>query len=214
MPPTFRHAMAAVSLTVALTLATSTATITFASASARPAAPATMSWDSWAATTSGLPPHSIWIDEVATVTDRASAYLATRLPDSTIEPAVVLDIDNTTLETTYAGGITIPAILPSLALAEQAHDSGAAVIFVTARPAILRQITVHNLEEAGYAVDDLHMRGILDFSDKQTLKTNARIQIEEAGYTIVANIGNNDSDVAGGHAERTFKLPDYHGQLS
>jgi hypothetical protein len=45
------------------------------------------------------------------------------------------------------------------------------------------------------------------------MKTNARIAIENSGYTIVANVGNSATDLAGGHAERTFKLPDYDGQL-
>jgi hypothetical protein len=48
----------------------------------------------------------------------------------------------------------------------------------------------------------------------QALKTAARTAIENRGYTIVANIGNSVSDLAGGHAERTFKLPDYDGQLA
>ncbi|WP_346197467.1 HAD family acid phosphatase [Couchioplanes caeruleus] len=51
------------------------------------------------------------------------------------------------------------------------------------------------------------------FQRHQTLKTNARIAIERRGYTIVASIGNSATDLGGGHAERTFKLPDYNGQL-
>lgn len=39
-------------------------------------------------------------------------------------------------------------------------------------------------------------------------KTAARIDIESRlGYTIIANIGDQDSDLRGGHAERTFKVP-------
>jgi len=41
-----------------------------------------------------------------------------------------------------------------------------------------------------------------------------RISVEQAGYTFVANIGNNLTDLNGGHAERTFNLPDYNGTLS
>ncbi|WP_342353759.1 hypothetical protein [Couchioplanes caeruleus] len=37
--------------------------------------------------------------------------------------------------------------------------------------------------------------------------------MERRGYTIVASIGNSATDLGGGHAERTFKLPDYNGQL-
>ena len=84
---------------------------------------------------------------------------------------------------------------------------------VTARSEIIRPYTEANLDEVGHPNDGLYLRGVLDSSSNQTLKTNARIAIEKAGYTIVASIGNNDSDLEGGHAERTFKLPDYDGKL-
>ena len=38
-------------------------------------------------------------------------------------------------------------------------------------------------------------------------KSRERARIERRGYTIVANVGDQDSDLAGGHAERAFKLP-------
>jgi predicted secreted acid phosphatase len=166
-----------------------------------------------AATAATLPSFDTWIADVTAVTNQASAYLTTRLPDKSIKPAVVLDIDNTALAAAYKGGVIIPATAPVLAIAKQAHDAGAAVIFVTARPEIIKALTKENLKQVGYPNDGLYLRGTLDFSSAQTLKTNARIKIEKAGYTIVANIGNNTTDLDGGHAERTFKLPDYSGQL-
>ncbi|MFD4430856.1 HAD family acid phosphatase, partial [Nocardia sp. NPDC058497] len=45
-------------------------------------------------------------------------------------------------------------------------------------------------------------------------KTASRADIESKGYTIVANIGNSPTDLSGGHAERTFKFPDYNGALN
>lgn len=39
-------------------------------------------------------------------------------------------------------------------------------------------------------------------------KTAARQRIEREGYIIVANLGDQESDLAGGFAERTFKVPD------
>lgn len=33
-------------------------------------------------------------------------------------------------------------------------------------------------------------------------------------YVVRPSIGNSATDLSGGHAERTFKLPDYDGQLS
>ena len=37
-------------------------------------------------------------------------------------------------------------------------------------------------------------------------KSSARAAIEARGYVIIANIGDQHSDLRGGHAERTFKL--------
>jgi acid phosphatase len=38
-------------------------------------------------------------------------------------------------------------------------------------------------------------------------KAPERAKIEMKGYTIIANVGDQPSDLAGGHAERTFQLP-------
>lgn len=162
-----------------------------------------------------LPPYAQWVADVRVVTDEASAYLAARLPDTAgARTAIVLDIDNTALQTSYRPGLTSPATPGVLELAQQARAAGAAVFFVTARPEILRGQTELNLNRAGYPRDGLLMRGWFDFRSDEALKTANRIAIERRGYTIVANVGNNDHDVAGGYAERSFQLPDYDGQLS
>ena len=67
----------------------------------------------------------------------------------------------------------------------------------------------------GYQVAGLYSRNLIDlFKDVAAYKTAQRVAIENKGYTIIANIGNSATDLSGGHAERTFKLPDYDGQLS
>ncbi|MCP2294194.1 HAD superfamily, subfamily IIIB (Acid phosphatase) [Nocardia amikacinitolerans] len=165
----------------------------------------------------GLPPYSRWITEVQTVAAQARDYLAGRLPGAT-RPAIVLDIDNTSLETQYNPGPITPAIAPILQLATWAESQGAAIIFVTGRPALMNLYTQTNLTAVGYPVDGLYGSPLTTLSagssGLEQYKTNARIDIEGDGYTIVANIGNSASDLAGGHAERTFKLPDYDGKLS
>lgn len=166
------------------------------------------------AASGAVPDRATWLAQVQVVADDASAYLDDRLPDTSVRPAVVLDIDNTSLETYYGAGLVIPAVDPVLAIARQAADDGAAVFFVTARTELIRSLTRSNLVSEGYPLDGLKMRGVLDFSSDATLKTTARTAIEAQGYTIVANIGNNGTDLTGGHAERTFKLPDYDGALS
>ena len=46
-----------------------------------------------------------------------------------------------------------------------------------------------------------------DFATATDFKTPVRAGIEEAGYTIIANIGDQPSDLFGGHAERIYLLP-------
>jgi hypothetical protein len=161
-----------------------------------------------------LPSYETWIADVTVVADAAESYLATRLPDPRVRAAIVLDIDNTALVDEYSDSLLLPATAPILEVARQAKAAGAAVFFVTNRPEIIEPWTEYNLDEAEYPVDGLYTRPTFDFQPVESLKTNARIAIERRGYTIVANIGNNDTDLVGGHAERTFKLPDYNGQLS
>jgi len=157
-----------------------------------------------------LPATAVWLADVTAVTDVASQYLSGRLPDSRIKAAIVLDIDNTALQSKYRPYLATPSVL---AVARQAQADGAAVFFVTARPEIIEPATGLNLQAVGYEWTDLYTRPTFNFDDNQTLKTKARIDIERRGYTIVANIGNSATDLGGGHAERTFKLPDYDGQL-
>ncbi|MFC0436663.1 HAD family acid phosphatase [Kutzneria buriramensis] len=159
------------------------------------------------------PSESVWIADVTTVTDQATAYLQQRLANPG-RNAIVLDIDNTSLETYYHPQWTTPATPPVLELAKLAKADGAAVFFVTDRTELIRSVTADNLTDVGYPVDGLSMRPLFNFDPAQVNKTKARAAIEAQGYTIVANIGNNTTDLDGGHAERTFKLPDYNGALS
>ncbi|HET6710135.1 HAD family acid phosphatase [Amycolatopsis sp.] len=167
-----------------------------------------------AAAVAAAPSYATWIADVTAVTTPAAAYLEQRLAVPGGRNAIVLDIDNTSLETHYNPAFTTPAVKPVLALAKLAKAKGAAVLFVSDRTEVIRWPTEGNLKAVGYPNDGLHLRPLFNFDPVQTNKTKARIAIEQAGYTIVANIGNNLTDLDGGHAERTFKLPDYNGALS
>ncbi|MGW0634992.1 HAD family acid phosphatase [Nocardia salmonicida] len=166
---------------------------------------------------SELPPYTQWIGEITPVVAEAKTYLAGRLPGAT-RPAIVFDIDNTTLETSYNTGLIIPAIQPVLGLATWAKQNGAAIIFVTGRPALVNAYSQANLTSVGYPVDALYGSAPTTLSAGNAglaeYKTASRADIESKGYTIVANIGNSASDLSGGHAERTFKFPDYNGALN
>jgi acid phosphatase len=101
------------------------------------------------------------------------------------------------------------AIAPTLELYRQARRQGVAVIFITGRHETLRDATVRNLHDAGYDTwSDLVMEpDCMTVSSAAYFKAPARGKIVEKGYTIVVNVGDQASDLLGGYAERTFKLP-------
>ncbi|MFG3014735.1 HAD family acid phosphatase [Streptomyces cinerochromogenes] len=161
--------------------------------------------------------HATWQKDCQAVMDQALPYLKDRIAAARPgeKQAIVFDIDNTTLETDFGFSYPQPANKPVLDVARYAQEHGVSLFFVTARPGVLYWPTEYNLEHDGYDVSGLHVRGLLDlFKDVAAYKTAQRVGIENDGYTIIANIGNSVTDLSGGHAEKTFKLPDYDGQLS
>jgi predicted secreted acid phosphatase len=162
--------------------------------------------------------YATWQQDVQAVIDQATPYVEQRTAIAGGQKlALVFDIDNTTLETDFHPWYELPtpAVQASLELAEYAKSRGAAVFFISARPGIIYSLTKSNLTSVGYPVDGLYVRDLPDlFAEVSAYKTGKRAEIESLGYTIIANVGNNDTDLVGGHAERTFKLPDYDGQLS
>ncbi|MEW2415561.1 HAD family acid phosphatase [Streptomyces sp. NPDC046866] len=163
--------------------------------------------------------YAAWKRDVAAVMAPARPYVEQRLAQSPAgeKPAIVLDIDNSSLETDFHWFWTVPtpAIAEVRDLTQYADAHGVAVFFVTARPGIIASLTERNLKQVGYPVSGLYVRDLPDlFQEVSAYKAAKRAEIEARGYTIIANIGNNQSDLVGGHAERTFKLPDYNGKLS
>jgi len=137
--------------------------------------------------------------------------------------AIVLDIDETSLSNytqleannfSNAGGALIvaatqtnqPAIAPTLDLYRQARAAGISVFAITGRPTLVQSLTLQNLANAGYT----DLQGVFfKPSGDATIpfKSGQRAALEQTGYRIVANVGDQESDLAGGHADRSFKLP-------
>ncbi|MGW0500415.1 HAD family acid phosphatase [Streptomyces sp. NPDC003007] len=161
--------------------------------------------------------YGTWQKDCQAVMDQALPYLKQRIAATKPgeKQAIVLDIDNTALETDFGFSYPQPANKPVLEAARYAQERGVALFFVTARPDIIASFTQYNLKQTGYQVSGLHVRNFIDlFKNVADYKTAQRVDIERKGYTIIANIGNSATDLSGGHAEKTFKLPDYGGQLS
>ncbi|MGW1614251.1 HAD family acid phosphatase [Streptomyces sp. NPDC002285] len=161
--------------------------------------------------------YDTWQKDCQAVMDQALPHLKQRIANTKPgeKQAIVFDIDNTTLETDFGFSYPQPANEPVREVAEYAQEHGVSLFFVTARPGIIYSVTDYNLEYRGYEVSGLYVRGFFDlFKNVGDYKTAQRVDIEKKGYTIIANIGNSATDLSGGHAEKTYKLPDYNGQLS
>jgi acid phosphatase len=102
-------------------------------------------------------------------------------------------------------------IKPTLNLFKAARAKGVAVFFLTGRRdrPNERAATERNLREAGYdSWAALLMRSPDDHrSSAASYKAAERAQIEAQGYRIIVNVGDQQSDLDGGHAERGFLVP-------
>jgi predicted secreted acid phosphatase len=174
--------------------------------------------------------------DVAAVLKKAQAYVERRAP-AVHMPALVLDIDETSLSNwprieanDYGGSIDGPcnlpagpcgliswemsakaeAIAPTLALFNAAKAKGVTVFFITGRDERLRAATEMNLHMAGYeGWTQLIMRPAgTSTPSASDFKAPERAKIAARGFTIIANVGDQPSDLKGGYAERTFLVPD------
>ena len=137
------------------------------------------------------------------------------------KPAIVLDIDETSLSnykgivaSNFSGTGTVAdavagtgtAIQPTLDLFNYAKANGVAVFFITGRPSAIQSQTEANLKSAGYdGWAGLQFKP----GDQTTLqyKSGARADIEKQGFYIYESVGDQESDLDGGHAEQGFKYP-------
>jgi predicted secreted acid phosphatase len=172
--------------------------------------------------------------DFAKVVARAREWLEER-SKSAKKPAIVLDIDETSLSNWPAyrlngwgrvvgGGCDLEqgpcglrawqalgksqALTPTLELAKRARELGVAVFFISGRPPNLREATERNLRSQGYEPTGIvllpagaHFKSAVDF------KSPERRKLHEQGFTIILSMGDQESDLQGGYAERTFKLP-------
>jgi hypothetical protein len=138
--------------------------------------------------------------------------------------AIVFDIDETALsnytaieaddftygtesqaEAEHQIGEAIPS---TLRVFRDAKKRGITVFFVTGRPEAQRQDTEENLAREGYTgYEKLYLKPASPSMTTVQYKSGARKDIEHQGYRIVANVGDQYSDLAGGHEDTAFKLP-------
>jgi acid phosphatase len=160
-----------------------------------------------------------WARDTASVVDRARRYLVRHRGG---RAALVLDVDDTALST-YAclervdfdrskgrcAERRLPVVRPVRGLYRRARHLGVTVFFVTRRREDLRGVTRRNLHAAGYG-GRLHIRLAPQGgtgTQHRRFKARERGRIERAGHRIVVNLGDQRSDLTGGHAARSYKLP-------
>jgi predicted secreted acid phosphatase len=173
--------------------------------------------------------------DLAVVDAQAIDWIATQAP-ATPRPAVVFDIDETALSNWEVirandfgrfinGPCNLPeacawrawdltaqstVIQPTLDTYNMAKALGVAIFFISGRDEGQRAATERNLHSTGYTG---YARLILaplgvQYASAADFKAPQRAAIEADGYTIIANIGDQPSDLAGGHSQHTFLLPD------
>ncbi|HEY8899970.1 MAG TPA: HAD family acid phosphatase [Chthoniobacterales bacterium] len=140
--------------------------------------------------------------------------------------AVVFDIDETLLSNwpyLSAGQFAISAetfaawtirehgiaLTPMREVYAKAHAYQIPIFLVTGRDESLRAATQRDLEEAGYwGWSGLYMKPS-SYRDPSIIpfKSGVRKMLTEHGYQIILNVGDQDSDLAGGYARHRFKLP-------
>lgn len=164
--------------------------------------------------------------DIAAVAARARAWLEERAKPGSAKLAVVFDLDETLLSNwpefdredmgfertafvAWWNSAKCPAIEPVREIYRLARRLGVEVIYLTGRPERFRAVTEQNLR----AIDCADYAMLICKPDawKETAavyKTAQRKRLTEEGHMIIANLGDQESDLAGGYAERTFKLPD------
>jgi putative acid phosphatase of HAD superfamily subfamily IIIB len=144
---------------------------------------------------------------------------------------------NPTTNADYVLNQRFPAVPGMVDLVKKASREGYAIFFLTGRGAAQEQATLGNLTSDGIGVDAGYPQptklsngedglftkpAVADYPDylKKACaadpngscttihyKSATRAHIESLGYDIVANFGDQFSDLKGGFADRTFKLP-------
>jgi acid phosphatase len=176
-----------------------------------------------------------YADDIAMVIADARAYVERRA-DQVKMPAVVLDIDETSLsnwenvrENNFGfikGGpctqapnmacgfdewihmAVAPAIEPTRTFFNARRARNISIFFITGRRNSQRDATLINLDHAGFeGWTKLVTRPDADGGSIVPFKSGERAKIAAAGYTIIATIGDQQSDIDGGFAECGFKLP-------
>ena len=163
--------------------------------------------------------------DLAAAAKPAMDWITRRANSGIAKPAVVFDIDETTLSnldhmTKFDWGYQpaswskwvleskATAIRPAREVFLTARAHHVSVFFITGRRQSEKAATARNLRAQGMGdFAEMFVRSDSSQTPIKAFKTSARKQLTDQGYTIIANVGDQQSDLDGGYAQRTFKLP-------
>jgi hypothetical protein len=181
-------------------------------------------------------PTGAYAKQMHRIEGRAGSYLDRRSNHARqAKKAIVLDIDDTTLNTynyeiysnfvfdpttnaDFVNAAAFPAVFGMPHLVRTAKAEGYTIFFLTGRPSSQTAGTTTNLRKVGYPKVPAGQLFLKDLSDPwlsscapncstTQYKSLTRKHIESLGYRIVANFGDQFSDLRGGFANRRFKIP-------
>jgi predicted secreted acid phosphatase len=163
--------------------------------------------------------------DIAAVAARAKTWVEERAGKGGQRLTVVFDLDETLLRNwphmramdfgyvhrewdNWVEDAKAPAIEPVREIYRTARQKGVEVVFITGRSERARAGTERNLR----AIDCADYVALIfkpeeDKGTTAAFKTAVRQKLTTEGRTIIANVGDQESDLSGGFAERTFKLP-------
>jgi hypothetical protein len=186
---------------------------------------------------------SSYHNEMRKLVSQSKSYLDNEAANNDFDgkmPAIVLDVDDTTLNTysyeiysnfvynpttnaAFVNAGVFPAVFYMPSLVRRATHDGYTIFYLTGRPESQRAGTVANLVSAGYPAPDaahLFMRNkdanapaylpcdaTPPYCTTDQYKSMTRAHIEDLGYQIVANFGDQFSDLSFGHEKRAVKVP-------
>ncbi|KAD4889329.1 hypothetical protein E3N88_21402 [Mikania micrantha] len=103
-----------------------------------------------------------------------------------------------------------PAVPGSVKLYEQLIELGFKIVFLTGTKEPFRTPRIKNLKAVGYTEwEKLILKGENEHGSAVVYKSGKRKELEEAGYRIRGNMGDQWSDLIGSNpGDRVFKLPD------
>jgi predicted secreted acid phosphatase len=106
---------------------------------------------------------------------------------------------------------SFPEIAPMHALMDFAKAHHITVFFVTGRYPSMQQATEKNLKQQGFDYWKMIYYKPADYKESSVVgfKSSTRSLIESQGFIVLLTIGDQESDLSGGHAEHTIKLPNY-----